>query len=240
MPSALIGHTGFVGSNLLRQAHFKGATTQQTSATLQAGRLISWFAGVRAEKWLANAKPEDDWQRIVHLVESLATIRTRELILISTVDVFAQPQERRRGFAGILDGLHAYGTHRFMLERLLAERFPTRIVRLPGLFGPGLKKNVIFDLLHGNQTLKIHSESVFQFYDLNRLWDDGGLAPRQADLSLVQLATAPVSVAELAREAFGSSLRTTRARPRPLRRSHPTSCGVRRRERLCPQPTRSA
>ncbi|WP_092685106.1 hypothetical protein [Albimonas donghaensis] len=40
----------------------------------------------------------------------------------------------------------AYGRRRRMLETFCAERFPRcSIVRLPALFGPGLRKNFIFD-----------------------------------------------------------------------------------------------
>ena len=37
------------------------------------------------------------------------------------------------------------------------------IVRLPGLIGPGLRKNIIFDFLNHNNVTKIESRSVFQF-----------------------------------------------------------------------------
>ncbi len=51
-------------------------------------------------------------------------------------------------------------------------------MRLPGLYGPGLKKNVIFDFLHDNDVHKIDSRGVFQFYDTTRLWRDLEIAVR--------------------------------------------------------------
>ncbi len=81
-------------------------------------------------------------------------------------------------------------------------RFPTTVVRLPGLFGPGLKKNIIFDFLHGNAVDQINAASAFQFYDTRRLWRDIEIV-RAAGLPLVNFATEPTTVREVAREAFG-------------------------------------
>jgi hypothetical protein len=75
------------------------------------------------------------------------------------------------------------------------------VLRLPGLFGPGLKKNAIFDLLNGNQTDKIHPDGAYQFYNLNRLWSDIRTA-LAAELAVVNLATEPVSMREVGRAAF--------------------------------------
>jgi hypothetical protein len=95
------------------------------------------------------------------------------------------------------------------------ERFPSTVVRLPGLFGPGLKKNVVFDLLHGNRLDAIQPESIFQFYPLSRLWKDVETL-REAGVRLVHLATEPTSVRRVAREGFGVELEE-RSEPQPVR-----------------------
>src|SRR5690606_33433791 len=56
--------------------------------------------------------------------------------------------------------------------------------------------------LTGNALDQVNPDSTFQFYDLNRLWSDVGVA-RAAGLSLVNIATEPVSVADVARAGFG-------------------------------------
>jgi hypothetical protein len=43
------------------------------------------------------------------------------------------------------------------------------IIRLPALFGYGLKKNIIYDLLNNNMINKIGINTTFQWYDLNNL-----------------------------------------------------------------------
>ena len=123
------------------------------------------------------------------------------MVLISTIDVYGSP-------VGVDEGDHidegraaAYGRHRYHLERRVADRFDALIIRLPGLFGEGLKKNAIYDFLHGNELYKIDSRAVYQFYPLAYLWGDIEVALR-AGLRVVNVATEPISVREMAREGF--------------------------------------
>jgi len=46
------------------------------------------------------------------------------------------------------------------------------VVRIAGVFGQGLKKNVIYDLLHDNCLDAINPESCFQYYNVANLWRD--------------------------------------------------------------------
>ena len=201
--TALIGYTGFVGGNLLRQRSFD-ACFNSSNIDSMAGRSFDLVvcAGAPAEKWKANADPERDSDVIERLTRALEHVNARKLVLISTVDVFLDPRDVDEDSPVPMTGLHAYGRHRRRLEQIVASRFETHIVRLVGLFGPGLKKNVIYDLLHENQIERINARSVFQFYDLRRLWGDIAIAIDN-ELSLVHLPTEPVSVAEVARGGFG-------------------------------------
>lgn len=214
--SALIGYTGFVGSNLLRRrpfdALFNSANIEQI-----AGRTFDLVvcSGARAEKWLANAEPERDLENIERLVGALSQAKARKLVLISTVDVFLDPIGVDEESPTPTDGLHAYGKNRRHLEQVLASRFDTTIVRLAGLYGRGLKKNAIYDLLHDNAVDKIDSRGVFQFYNVERLWRDIGIA-LDNDLPLVHLPPEPVSIADVARTAFGREFRNEVA-TRPAR-----------------------
>jgi nucleoside-diphosphate-sugar epimerase len=199
----LIGHTGFVGSNLARQTRFD-ATYNSSNIESIAGNEFDLLviAGVRAEKWIANANPEQDRAGIGRLLAPLETVKARQVVLISTVDVFMAPIDVDESTAVRTDGLHPYGKHRYELERAVADRFPTLIARLPALYGPGIKKNVIHDFLKDHETHKIDSRGVFQFYGLHRLWTDLEIALENR-LGLIHLPTEPVSVAEVVKAAFG-------------------------------------
>jgi hypothetical protein len=201
MTAALIGHTGFVGSNLRTQGHFDAFFNSTNIEAIGGSEFdLVVCAGAPAAKWKANQDPTGDRACLGRLSAALAQVKTREVVLISTVDVYGNPDGADEDVPPA--GATPYGQHRLELEQFLVRRFRTLVVRLPALFGPRLKKNAIYDLLHDNQVEKIDSRGSFQYYDVRRLWADVQTA-RRATLSLVHFATEPVSVAEAARVAFG-------------------------------------
>lgn len=204
MAKALIGFTGFIGGNLAAQHRFDDLYNSTNVESLH-GRMYDLIvcAGAPGRKWLANRDPDADRQSIDRLTAALDGVRADHLILISTVDVYPSPIDVDESTTIDNAANDAYGRHRYMLEEFVADRFAATIVRLPGLFGPGLKKNVIWDFLHGNRLDLIHPASMFQFYGLSDLWRDIGVV-RAAGLELINFATAPLSVAELAMAAFGT------------------------------------
>lgn len=201
--SALIGYTGFVGGNLAREHTFDALFNSKNIEEI-AGRSFDLVicSGAPAEKWKANAEPDRDRENIERLIGALEQVEATRMVLISTVDVFQSPIGVDEDSPTPLDGLHAYGHNRRMLEEVVGARFQSLIVRLPALYGPGLKKNVVYDFLHDNDVHKIDSRGVFQFYDVHRLWSDLEVALAN-ELSLVHLVTEPVSVSDVARAAFG-------------------------------------
>jgi nucleoside-diphosphate-sugar epimerase len=205
MRTALIGHTGFVGGNLLRQYLFD-ACYNSTNVEEIAGRQFDLLvcAGAPAAKWKANRDPAGDHACLGRLEDALGRVTARAVVLVSTVDVFGDSTGADEDV--LPEGAGPYGRHRLELEQFVAGRFDTLVVRLPGLFGPGLKKNAVFDLLHDNEVEKIDSRAVFQFYDVRRLWADIAVA-RRAGLRLIHFATEPVSMGEVVRAAFGREFR---------------------------------
>jgi nucleoside-diphosphate-sugar epimerase len=201
--AALIGHTGFVGGNLLRQRPF-GALFNSKNIDEIAGRSFDLVvcSGARAEKWKANADPQADLDNIETLTRALEHVDARMVVLISTVDVFVDPIGVDEDSPTPTANLHAYGRNRRRLEQIIASRFDSLVVRLPALYGPGLKKNALYDLLHDNQVDKIDARGAFQFYDVGRLWRDVEIA-LDNELALVHLPTEPATVGEIARAAFG-------------------------------------
>lgn len=202
---ALIGYTGFVGSSLSKQHHFQDAF-RSTDIEKIAGNEYDLLvcAGAPAKKWLANQRPDDDRACIDKLLRALATVRCNKFVLISTVDVFKLPVAVDESSTVDRNGLHPYGLHRHDLEVFVARQFPSSlIVRLPGLVGPGLTKNIVYDFLNHNDVGKIDSRSVFQFYPMVNLWADLQMA-LGLGVGLLHLTAEPISVREVSEDCFGT------------------------------------
>lgn len=201
--SALIGYSGFVGSTLLKQKSFNELYRSTNIADIRSksfGTVVC--AGAPAVKWLANQHPEQDQQSIQDLISHLSTIKCEQFILISTVDVFQKPNQATESTSIDTSGLHPYGLHRYELEEFVKANFSNHlIIRLPGLVGPGLKKNVIYDLLNNNNLEAIDSRGVFQFYPMVNLWSDIQIAIKN-NCNLLHLTAEPLSVTDIAKECF--------------------------------------
>lgn len=148
----LVGYTGFVGSNIYAVAGDEIASVYNSKNIEKAYGTnpdILIYAGLRAEKYLANNAPEKDMELIYQAEENITKINPEKLILISTIDVFKVPKNVDETSEIDIENLHAYGYNRYQLEIWVREKYPDAlIIRLPGLFGKNLKKNFIYDYIN--------------------------------------------------------------------------------------------
>lgn len=214
MTCALVGFTGFVGTTLLKQRSFEDCFRSTNIYEIDGKKFdLVVCAAAPAQKWIANREPEADLQKIEGLIAHLKTIQCETFVLISTVDVFKRPFGVNEETLVEEAGLHPYGLHRRLLEKFIEEHFSRHLmVRLPGLVGPGLRKNVIFDFLNNNNLHAIESRSMFQFYPMVNLWFDIQIA-LNAGLRVVHLTAEPVSVAEISAAGFGKPFNQILANP---------------------------
>jgi hypothetical protein len=201
--TALVGYSGFVGSNLA-VAH--GFTDLYNSRNIHdiRGRsydlVVSAFG--RADSHRINADGAEDRAEIDGFTALLATVAAAKLVVISTVCVYpggTSPDERTPLST---DGLTPYGANRLHMEKALSERFDALILRLPQLYGVGLKKGIVYDLLNHYRVEYIRPDGLFQYYDLRRLWADTQVA-LEARLDALNVATPPLASSRVAAECFG-------------------------------------
>lgn len=150
MSSALFGWSGFVGSHLKRQrpftATFNSRTIDQSSGEAFELAVCAASPGSMFE---ANKFPDRDKARVDALMASLSEIRVENFVLISTIAVLAEFDGRDDELTNRYQDVLAYGRHRRLLEAFCQDRFERcLIVRLPALFGTGLQKNFVFDILN--------------------------------------------------------------------------------------------
>ena len=251
MTTALVGYTGFVGSNIYAAGKIDAAyNSKNIKDTYGTHPDLLIYAGLRAEKYLANNAPEKDMELIRQAEENITKIDPKKLVLISTIDVFKVPKNVDENSVIDTENLHPYGYNRYQLELWVRENYPDAlIIRLPGLFGKNIKKNFIYDYINvipfmlkeakfnelaskdpelkkyyqfqDNGFYKVNvsddereelknrfrtlgfsglnftvSRSVYQFYNLGRLWDDIQTALK-AGITLWHPATEPVSAGEI-------------------------------------------
>lgn len=210
MPDALIGYTGFVGSNLLGARPFDHLFNTANMGEIEGKSFdLIVSAAARADSHRINLHGEDDRAEIDAFIDTLSTAEAKKLVLISTVCVYPGDSSPDESAELSEAGLTPYGANRLHMERRLAERFDTLIVRLPQLYGDNLKKGVVYDLLNDYRVEFIRPETRFQHYDIRRLWEDIERA-LALGLDSINIATPPISNAELAREVFDRDISSAR------------------------------
>jgi NAD dependent epimerase/dehydratase family len=201
--SALVGYTGFVGSNLAAAHDFTDLYNTSNIAEI-SGRSYDLVvsAASRADSHRINQHGEEDRAEIDAYLDILATVDIGRLVLVSTVCIYPGDTTPDETTALSEDNLTPYGANRLHMERVLAQRFPTLALRLPQLYGGGLKKGIVYDLLNDYRTEFIRPEGCFQYYDVRRLWQDTQVA-LAAGLDALNIATPPLTSARVAADCFG-------------------------------------
>ncbi|WIM39758.1 sugar nucleotide-binding protein [Paenibacillus sp. PK4536] len=202
--TSLLGYTGFVGTTLTQQTQFDDLYNSKNINELKGKEYdLIVCAAAPAVKWKANQNAEEDLNNLQLLMNSLKEVKAEFFVLISTVDVYKNPYNVDEDTIIIPKELEPYGKHRFYLEQFIKEHFSKHlIIRLPGLFGDGLKKNFIYDLINNNRFDLTHKDSSFQFYNMINLWSDIQIAFKNND-SLVNFNSEPVTAFEIAEYALG-------------------------------------
>jgi len=203
--NCIIGYTGFIGSTILRSCgenlkidvHVNSKNIQSIVGKKFETLIL---ACLPAEKWRVNLEPESDLANILKIQNVLRTVSAKQTILFSTVDVYAdvlQSDERTTLFSK-----QAYGWNRRIFEEFIVKNFPSvYVLRLPGLFGEGLKKNYIYDLMNRNQLDKINLDAEFQWYPMCLLVKHLMIIIREAP-GIYNLVTQPINTYKLVQSVF--------------------------------------
>ena len=150
MKTAIIGYTGFVGSNIAQNMKFDDYYNSKNILDIKDKEYdLLVCSGIRAEKYLANKYPERDLEEIKAFLKNLESLkRVGKIVFISTIDVYKNPIDVTEDTEIDENGLQPYGKNRFFAEKYIQDNFDDYlIIRLPGLFGKNLKKNFLYDMI---------------------------------------------------------------------------------------------
>lgn len=197
--NALVGYTGFVGLNLQQFYKFDYFYNSKNFSDAKNKEFDTvFFCGIPAVKWYANKYPEKDYNTIENIKNIINNIKAKKFILISTIDVYENVDNGNdEDYKINYEKNHTYGKNRFLFEEYIKKKFDNyNIIRLPGLFGKGLKKNIIFDLINNNNVNNIKVNSSFQWYYLNWLKKDIDLILKN-NIKECNLFTEPIDTIEV-------------------------------------------
>lgn len=95
--------------------------------------------------------------------------------MFSTIDIYnSSPQKVNEDYFPNINELN-YGTNRYFFELLISKYLiynDLKIFRLPAVFNKKIKKNILFDLINNNNISKIKSNSFYQWYNLDNIYND--------------------------------------------------------------------
>lgn len=207
MTRILVGYSGFVGSNLLQFYNFDKLYNSKNFCEASNTCVDEvFFCGIPSVKWYANKNPAEDAEMLKNVISILKTIQTNKIIVISTIDVYENVSlELNEEYECNYEANHTYGYNRYKFELFIKEQFKNyNIVRLPALFGKGLKKNLIYDLINNNELKNIPINSEFQWYDLNWLKNDIDIVLKN-DIKICNLFTEPLQTTEITKLFYNYS-----------------------------------
>lgn len=153
--NAIIGYTGFIGKNLQNLCPTNNLFNSKNIFDISGKTFDTiWCAAPGATKWQINKSPEHDLENINNMIKILKSVKCNRFVLYSTIDTRTFQKSP------------SYGSNRLFFEQELFKIFPGLVVcRLPGLFGPGLKKNIIYDLVNKRCEF-VNINSKFQWLDI--------------------------------------------------------------------------
>jgi dTDP-4-dehydrorhamnose reductase len=198
---ALVGYSGLVGS-YIREMFPKADMFNSKNIHEIRGRdyELLILCTLPAEKWKANRFPDEDAEVVQTISEHITSVSSSQTLLVSTIDVFNEPNGVFEDDTPQEPALSGYGMNRLAFERFVNAKFGhVWTVRLSGLVGRGLKKNVIYDLRNGKSVEEVPINSQFQFYPLERLKND--LEKIMAnDHGLLHLVAEPLTLESISQE----------------------------------------
>ncbi len=223
--NSLIGYTGFVGKNLDKTQIFNKYNSKNITDLCNIPHDIIFCAAPSAEKWRINIDDSQDKENIYNILLNLKKTTFKKIILLSTIDVYDVTKDFNEDYE-IKSSNNNYSRNRLYFENEIKKFNDWLIFRLPGLFGHGLKKNVIYDLMNNNITSKININDKYQWYNIDWLNNDINRFIHEKN-KIFNLFTEPISNKIIIEKFFSEIEKTNFINSHPFKEySLKTNCDI--------------
>lgn len=174
----LVGDSGLVGTTLKSYINFDYTFNSKNIKELKnikVNNAITYLSCLPATKWIVNKDIKHDIENINQIVKELSYLHHKQIILISTIDVYCDSPLLSDELSPIYVNNLSYGVNRYFFELLIKNTIKyenLKIFRLPALFNKYIKKNILFDLLNNHNISNLNINSSYQWYNLDNLHQD--------------------------------------------------------------------
>ena len=205
MAISLIGYSGFIGQQLIKdygQSIGNIYNSKNIKHLPDMVHDIIIIAAPSAVKWQANKNPKEDLAKVSKLIDAISNTSASKLIHLSTCDVFDYSKGTRNFELDQEFSDQPYSKHRRMLEEAVMG-LNSHILRLPTVYGEGMKKNIFFDLLTKNYEYldTVNPNNKLQWVNVSYIKSLIDYVIKQ-DIKILNVATQPIANKEIF-ELFG-------------------------------------
>jgi nucleoside-diphosphate-sugar epimerase len=204
---AIIGHTGFIGSNLkfLYKSKYNFNTKNLRLINKHKYDLIILCAP-SSKMWVANKFPKKDKNNIRKIINILKKIRTKKIVLISTIEVYGKNNNKNELNKVNKKSNNSYGKNRIFLEEFVNNFFSDKlIIRLPIVYGKNFTKNCIYDLQNKNNINLLNGDDLIQLYNVKNLKRDIDFCLIKK-IKLINISSKPIRLKLIAKKLFSIDL----------------------------------
>lgn len=204
---ALIGFTGFIGSNLLNyQKKLVKFNSKNIHKIKNQEFDLVICAGTSSKIWLSNMRPLEDKKNIKNLINNLKSIKTKKFVLISTSEVYGKKKNCIETNNNLKNIDNNYGLHRQILESFIEEKFYNHfILRLPIVYGKNFSKNCIYDLMNKHEVCNLNGSDLIQIYNVSNLKKHIKFMLKNK-IRKLNVSSKPIKLSLLARKYFNTKL----------------------------------
>jgi hypothetical protein len=156
--------------------------------------------------WVANKFPKKDKNNIRKIINILKKIRTKKIVLISTIEVYGKNNNKNELNKVNKKSNNSYGKNRISLEEFVNNFFSDKlIIRLPIVYGKNFTKNCIYDLQNKNNINLLNGDDLIQLYNVKNLKRDIDFCLIKK-IKLINISSKPIRLKLIAKKLFGIDL----------------------------------